>query len=176
MSKGNCWLFSGTSKANSDTSKKALPKATSYRSTSTLRKHIESAEPTKSGKEGIKGAHHKDNFIEEANRIGAKITETTPHSQMDGIEIIAYKMPMKDGKGNLTGGFKSKTLYKTVYNPSIVSTDQYLKQGLQAAKNASKSSTTGKLGREWTGTDNEGVKWRGYCDNYGNITSFFPEN
>lgn len=147
----------------------------SYKSTCDLGKHIEYAEPTKSSKEGIKGAHNKDNFLKEINHVGAKITETVPNSQMDGVEKISYKMPMKDVKGNLTGELKAKTFYKTVYNPEKISTDSYIERGLQAANNAAESST-GKLNREWTGTDNQGIKWHGYCDKNGNITSFYPED
>ncbi len=95
---------------------------------------------------------------------------------MEGVEKISYKMPMKDAKGNLTGEFKSKTFYKTVYDPAKVSTKQYIKQGLQAANNGAMALSTGKLGREWTGTDNQGVKWHGYCDKNGEITSFYPED
>ncbi len=109
MSKSNSWLFSGTSGTNSKISKTVLPKNTLYKPTAVLYEHIEYAQPTKSGKEGIKGAHNKDNFIKEVNRVGAKIIGTVPNSQMEGVEKISYKMPMKDAKGNLTGEFKSKT-------------------------------------------------------------------
>jgi len=36
-------------------------------------------------------------------------------------------------------------------------------------------SPDGLLPREWVGNDGAGVKWRGYSDGNGNITSFFPE-
>ena len=107
-------------KTTSKSADNEQPKTTSYKSTQKLRNHIESAEKTNSGSEGIKGAHHKDNFINEANRIGAKITETVPNSQIDGVEKISYKMPMKDGKGNLTGSYKAKTFHKTVYNQAKI--------------------------------------------------------
>ena len=168
--------FGGTQGAKEPASSKVDEKGFSYKSTASLRKHIESAESTKSGREGIKGAHHKNNLIKEANRIGAKITKTDPNSQMESVEKISYKMPMKDAKGNLTGNYKSKTFNKTVYDPAKISTDKYIKQGLQAANNAAKKSSSGKLGREWTGTDNKGVNWHGYCDKNGNITSFYPED
>ena len=72
--------------------------------------------------------------------------------------------------------FQSSTKTKTVYDSNKISTDQYIKQGLEAANNAAKNSTTGKLGHEWSGTDNKGIKWHGYCDDSGNITSFYPED
>jgi len=51
-----------------------------------------------------------------------------------------------------------------------------MKSGLEAANNAAKESSTGKLGREWSGTDNDGHKWHGYCDDSGKLTSFYPED
>ena len=69
-----------------------------------------------------------------------------------------------------------KSFKKTVYDSSKINTDTYIKWGLQAANNAASSSSSGKLGHEWTGTDNQGVKWHGYCNDKGEITSFYPED
>lgn len=85
-------------------------------------------------------------------------------------------MPKKDKYGNPTGEFKTKTFKKTVYDPSKIDTDTYIKRGLEAANNSARSSSSEKLGHEWTGTDNQGVKWPGYCDKTGKITSFYPED
>ena len=136
----------------------------------------ENPEPTTSGKNGIKGAHRKDNFINEAKRVGARIIDTTTHPTINGVEDITYSMPKKDKYGNPTGQYQAKTHHKTVYDPSIISTETYVRRGLQAANNAAKNSQTGKLGREWTGTDDKGVRWHGYCDKNGNITSFYPDD
>ena len=179
MSKGGSGLFSGTKGSSETNSKSDANKALSfkqYKATQALKNHIENPEPSSSGSEGIKGAHHKGNFVKEVERIGAKVIESTPNSQVDGVEQISYKMPKKDRFGNSTGDFKSKTFKKTVYNPSKIDTDVYIKRGLQAANNAAKVSSSGRLGREWTGSDNQGVKWHGYCDSNGNITSFYPED
>ena len=46
----------------------------------------------------------------------------------------------------------------------------------EAANNVAKNSSTGKLGHEWTGTDSNGVKWHGYCDESGQITSIYSED
>ena len=178
MSKADSGLFSGTKGngsgggSNTGNRKSSSP----YKATQALKDHIENPQPSSSGSDGIKGAHHKDNFLKEVDRIGAKTTGTTPNSQIDGVEQISYKMPKKDKYGNPTGELKSKTFKKTVYDPAKIGTDTYLKWGLEAANNAASSSPSGKLGREWTGTDNNGVKWHGYCDKNGEITSFYPED
>lgn len=173
MSKGNSGFFSGT-KGNDAASDKAT--SSPYKATQALRNHIENPEPSSSGSDGIKGAHHKENFLKEVDRLGAKTTGTTPNTQVDGVEQISYKMPKKDKYGNPTGEFKTKTFKKTVYDPSKIDTDTYIMRGLEAANNTARSSSSGKLGREWTGIDDQGVKWHGYCDKTGKITSFYPED
>lgn len=153
--------------------KESKPK---YTETPALRNHIEKADISGSGKAGIKGGHKKDNFLQAVSDVGAKITGREANSQMDGVEKISYKMPKKDRQGKPTSEFQSSTKTKTVYDSSKISTDQYIKQGLQAANNAAKSSASGELGHEWSGTDNKGIRWHGYCDDSGNITSFYPED
>ena len=105
-----------------------------------------------------------------------KIIKTEPNSQIEGIEKVYYKVPKKDIKGNPTADFKATEYKKTIYDPKIIPTDQYIKLGIEAANNAAKESATGKLGREWTGIDNNGVKWHGYCDESGQVTSIYPED
>ena len=178
MSKSGSGHFSGTKGANvaSNSLKSETKNISSYTATDSLKNHIVNPEPVTSGKQGIKGAHHKGNFIGEVNRVGAKATNSVENSHIKGVEKISYKMPKKDKFGNATGEFQSKTHHKTVYDTSKIQTDQYIKRGLEAANNAASKSSNGKLRREWTGTDKQGVKWRGYCDSKGNITSFYPED
>jgi hypothetical protein len=147
-----------------------------YHASKTLQSHIENAETASSGSSGIKGAHNKNNFLREVNRIGAKAIASTPNSQIDGVEQIRYKMPKKDKYGKPTGDLKAQSFKKTVYDPSKIGTDKYIERGLQAANNSARKSESGKLGREWSGIDNQNVKWHGYCDQNGNIISFYPED
>jgi hypothetical protein len=173
MGSGSKGLYSG---AYTGDSGNTAPKPTVYHATAALIDHIENPQPTSSTNEGIKGAHKRDNFQKEVDRIGARAINHQKNSQMDGVEKITYQMPKKDRYGNPTGDYKNKRFEKTVYDPSKISTSSYVKRGIQAANNAAKSSSTGKLGREWSGTDNHGVTWHGYCDSDGNITSFYPED
>ena len=174
MSKSYSNLFEGTKGASNKSDKST--NATTYHATTELKNHIVEAEQSSSGRSGIKGAHNKDNFLKEVSKTGARVTGSTPNSQVDGIEKISYNMPKKDKYGNITDDYQSKTFYKTVYDSSKISDDTYIKWGLQAANNSAKLSSAGKLAREWSGKDNQGVSWHGYCDNNGNITSFFPED
>ncbi len=145
-----------------------------YTSTPSLRNHINNVDSSTPRSRGIGGAHNRNNFINEANKIGAKIENVTPSSQINGVENITYRMPSLDKTGNPTGSYKAGTLTKTVYDPSVISTDAYIQRGLQAANNAAKGTANGHLGREWRGVDNHGVIWHGYCNGNGEITSFFP--
>lgn len=63
---------------------------------------------------------------------------------------------------------------KTVYDPKVISDEVYANRGIEAANEAVSRSPDGVLGREWTGVDNQGVTWRGYCED-GKITSMYPE-
>jgi hypothetical protein len=173
MSKAGTGLFGGTQGANKATARKS---AKIYLPTESLRNHIENVEASSGGKAGIKGAHNKDNFLREIDRIGAHTISTTPNPHLDGVERISYQMPKRDKTGKPTGEYQSRTHDKTVYDPVKISTNKYIKWGLEAANNAAKKSSSGKLGREWTGTDSNGVKWHGYCDDSGNITSFYPDD
>ena len=101
---------------------------------------------------------------------------TIPSVRIAGIEKIFYKMPRKDIAGNLTGEYQTGIKAKTVYDPQKISTETYLQWGLEAANNALKRAKTKSLGREWSGMDNQGVSWHGYCDAEGKIISFFPED
>ena len=177
MSKENSGLFSGTNgSVNNVIHEEQSHSKDTYNATEKLKNHIENSEPTSNGNNGIKGAHHKENFLKEVDRIGAKMTQSVPSTQLDGVETIFYKMPKKDKSGNPIGDYKAKSFKKTVYDPSIISTETYIKYGLQAANNAANLLNSGKLGREWTGTDNQGVKWHGYCNSSDEITSFYPED
>lgn len=176
--KSNSGLFQGTSGLHkqeaTQTSKSS--NITEYKVTEALKKHIEEADTSSLNQSGIKGGHNKDNFLKAANENGVKITKTESNSQMEGVEKIYYKVPKKDIQGKPTSELKATEYKKTVYDPKILSTDQYVNYGIEAANNAAKNSSTGKLSREWTGTDSNGVKWHGYCDESGQITSIYPED
>lgn len=105
-----------------------------------------------------------------------KVISETPNPNIDGVTTIEYQMPKLNKTGTpIPGEYQSgMPKVKTVYDSNIISTDEYLNKGLQAANNAASQSPNGVLSREWVGVDNNGVTWRGYFEN-GNITSMYPE-
>ena len=154
------------------TSGESGSKANKYTLTENLRKHIEDVDLSVPRKRGIGGAHNKNNFLK--NDI--KVVSITPNNNIKGVETIEYQMPKLDKTGTpIPGEYQGGTpKVKTVYDPDVISTDEYLKRGLEAANNASKNYTDGILPREWVGIDNQGVSWRGYCAD-GEISSMYPE-
>jgi hypothetical protein len=138
-----------------------------------LESHIKYTDPTVPRKKGIGGAHNKEQLL--TNDI--EIVKSTPHPTLEGVETIEYQMPKLDKTGTLIPGEYQSGIpkVKTVYDPNIISDEVYMEKGVQAANDALSKSPDGLLPREWVGNDGAGVKWRGYSDGNGNITSFFPE-
>ena len=104
------------------------------------------------------------------------IVSSTPHPQIPGVEIITYRMPKRDKTGApIPGEYQSgNPQKKTIYDPDVFSTDEYIRRGMEAANNAAKMFPDGVLPREWSGYDNQGVEWHGYYHD-GHITSFYPD-
>lgn len=152
--------------------KSNIDNATKYELTDRLKLHIEMVDPSVPRKRGIGGAHKRDVFIQ--NDI--KIISETPHPNIDGVSKIEYQMPKRDKTGvPISGEYQDGVpKVKTVYDSNIISTDEYLRRGLEAANNAASQYENGILPREWVSVDNNGVSWRGYCKN-GEITSMYPE-
>lgn len=104
------------------------------------------------------------------------VVSTKPHDKISGVETIEYQMPALDKTGkpipNQYQTGRPKT--KTVYDPDIISDDEFARRGIEAANDSASRSSSGSLDREWTGVDNQGVTWRGYTEN-DEITSMYPE-
>ncbi|MEC3605679.1 T7SS effector LXG polymorphic toxin [Bacillus glycinifermentans] len=133
-----------------------------------LPNHIQSVDPKVPRKRGIGGCHNKEEFLK--NKV--KILSEEKHLGLDGIETVKYQMASLDSKTGEVTGWKSKIYRKTIYDPKVISTEEFLKRGKEAAENAAKNGT---LDREWTGVDSKGIKWRGYLNTDGEVKSFYPE-
>ncbi|WP_052344263.1 pre-toxin TG domain-containing protein [Bacillus ndiopicus] len=132
-----------------------------------LENHIRNTDPSVPRRIGVGGAHNKDEFYK--NEVN--ILNVERHPSMSGVEKITYQVPSVDGKTGEITGWKTTHFNKTVYDPKVVSDEQYIRLGKEAAKDA---SANGSLGREWVGYDSKGTKWRGYTKD-GEVTSFYPE-
>ncbi len=161
-----------TSSTVSQTGVQNISKVTKYELTNKLRLHITMVDPSVPRKRGIGGAHKKDVFIK--NDI--KIISETPHPSINGVSKIEYQMPKRDKTGApIPGEYQDGVpKAKTVYDSNIISTDEYLSRGLEAANNVAFQYENGILPREWVGIDNNGITWHGYCEN-GEIKSMYPE-
>ena len=98
-----------------------------------LRTHIENVDTSVPRKRGIGGAHNKDVFMQN----DVQIISQTPHSQIQGVEIIEYQMPKLDRTGTLIPGeYQTGTpKVKTVYDPNVISTNEYLQRGIEVRMN-----------------------------------------
>nr|WP_262385101.1 CdiA family toxin C-terminal domain-containing protein [Paenibacillus curdlanolyticus] len=146
-----------------------MPEGTSLaKFSSNLEDHIKKVDPNVPRKRGIGGAHNKDEFM----KNDVNILNVKKHDGMPGVEKITYQVPSLDAKTGQKTGWRAKPFDKTVYDPKVISDEEFIKRGKEAANNA---ASEGTLGREWEGYDSQGIKWRGYTDENGEVTSFYPE-
>ena len=160
-----------------------------------LKEHCEPSELkySTSGKPrgNLDGAHNQQyfkNFSEEAGAINVKnITEEKTYLELgvdeeylkqfkeSGFSVYEYQLPRR-GKGGILPPIEQRTykdgFSKTVYNPDIISTDDYIKRGLEAANDA--LSHGGIYGHRWEGLDSQGIKWVGYFDDKWEMSTLFP--
>ena len=167
-----CNRFEGDSGQGQDQDAPAGSTASTPQPSPGLRDHIEGYDGA--GKDGIKGCHRKDNFERAIDDLGGRIEDAEPMASIDGVEQVTYKLPKKDREGNPTGEMRAPTFSKTVYDPSKISTDEFIGRGMEAAADAARRSESGTIGHVWTGIDSHGVSWHGFTDSDGNVTSFYP--
>jgi RsiW-degrading membrane proteinase PrsW (M82 family) len=128
----------------------------------------------KKGK-GVVGGHNLNNFEKAFKGKGWDLEECIiskrKHPSIEGVYEIEYGLPKLDMEGKLIPGeLKNVSHPKTVYDPNIISDEQILKWGEEAMKN-------GKVvgaGREITGVSSNGLQFRGFIDESGEISNFFP--
>lgn len=126
----------------------------------------------KKGK-GVVGGHNLKNFEKAFKEKGWNLEECIiskkKHPSIEGVYEIEYGLPKLDMEGKLIPGeLKNVSHPKTVYDPNIISDEQMIKWGEEAMKN-------GKVvGRERIGVSSNGLQFRGFIDDSGEITNFFP--
>ncbi|MCC8354523.1 T7SS effector LXG polymorphic toxin [Bacillus sp. AF23] len=125
-------------------------------------------------KKGIVGGHNLDEFNKALKSQGFNpddlIVSKKRHQSIEGIYEVEYKIPRKDMAGKIAEPVSYKNIKqpKTVYDPSKISNDKIYQWGQEAMQN-------GKVnGRLVEGTAANGLKFRGYLNEAGEITNFFP--
>ncbi|PEJ31256.1 PrsW family intramembrane metalloprotease [Peribacillus butanolivorans] len=122
---------------------------------------------------GVVGGHNLHNFEKAFKEKGWDLKECIisrrKHPTIEGVHEIEYGLPKLDMEGKIIPGELKKVSHpKTVYDPKIISDEQMLKWGEEAMKK-------GKIvGREKVGVASNGLKFRGFVDDSGKITNFFP--
>ncbi|WP_124061404.1 CdiA family toxin C-terminal domain-containing protein [Gordonibacter sp. Marseille-P4307] len=125
------------------------------------------------GRDGISGGHEKSAFEEKLREIGGRVIEETNILGIDGMKSVRYEVPKKDKAGNPTSEMSTISTPKSVYDKNVISAEEYMRRGLEAANNAA-TANNGSLSRSWNGTDNNGIKWKGYLDDNGNVSTLYP--
>ncbi|MFD4927975.1 EndoU domain-containing protein [Peribacillus butanolivorans] len=122
---------------------------------------------------GVVGGHNLHNFEKAFKEKGWDLKECIisrrKHPTIEGVHEIEYGLPKLDMEGKIIPGELKKVSHpKTVYDPKTISDEQMLKWGEEAMKK-------GKIvGREKVGVASNGLKFRGFVDDSGKITNFFP--
>ncbi|WP_221636224.1 CdiA family toxin C-terminal domain-containing protein [Listeria immobilis] len=125
------------------------------------------------GEQGVKGGHNIDSFYGELNaqgfNIGDCIINKKAHPTIKGIYEIEYKIPVMDNKGNIISNqYKNIGQPKTVYDLKYFSDSTIYNLGVEAMQN-------GKIsGREISGIASNGLEFRGFINEAGEVTNFFP--
>ena len=142
---------------------------TIFNFTPELDAHIKKIDPAVPRRRGIGGAHNGKEFF----KNDVEIERETP-SKIHGVKTVRYRIPKLNADGTPTGEYGARVFKKTIYGPDVISDDEFIKRGLEAANDAISKSDDGVMPREWSGRDGEGITWHGYFED-GEITSFFPE-
>ena len=134
-----------------------------------MKEHIKNVDPSVPRKRGIGGAHNSQEFFKNDVEIVSEVS-----SKISGVKTVEYRMPKLNADGKPTGEYGARVFKKTIYDPDVISDNDFIKRGLEAANDALSKADDGVMPREWSGADGEGVTWHGYFED-GEITSFFPE-
>ena len=147
-----------------------------FKSDSDIANHLEKVVKfNRDASKGITGGHNMDefyNYMKNQLKLSESefIEKITKHPDIDGIYEITYKIPVKDIYGNLTGRYKIFKFPKTVYDTKVITTQEIIDWG----KLALDSKDAVIKGRIIDGVSPNGLKFRGYLNDAGEITNFHP--
>ncbi|MCA9553691.1 MAG: EndoU domain-containing protein [Myxococcales bacterium] len=137
-----------------------------------LRLHLAEHDRSVPRSRGIGGAHNMVAFEAAVKETGAVVVSKTAHPSLEGVYQVEYKMPALDGKEQPTGELQAGSFEKTIHDPSVWRDEDILRLGLEAAEDA---ASKGVFGRTWHGTASNGMRFHGYSDANGRVTSVYPE-
>ncbi|WP_088809436.1 MULTISPECIES: CdiA family toxin C-terminal domain-containing protein [Listeria] len=147
--------------------------ASNFKFGSNSKNHLKNVE-TVNTKKGVVGGHNMVEFNNALKNQGFKsedlIVFKKPPPTIDGIYEVEYRIPRKDMAGKVAEPVSYKNIKnpKTIYDPAKISDEEIYKWGKEAMQNG---EINGSLVE---GTAPNGLKFRGYLDEAGEITNFFP--
>jgi hypothetical protein len=142
--------------------------------------HFTVGEGIGKGKKGVVGGHNMHDFYKTLETTGMDpsnlIISKQQHPTFPGLYEVRYKIPSltygPDGKLIPSGQFKTIRFPKTVYDPNVYTDAQMIQWGKEAMEEGIKAKRI--TGREVEGYSSNGMKFRGYINDQGEITNFFP--
>lgn len=152
---------------------KGTVRANNFKFGDNAKNHLKNVENI-STKKGVSGGHNMDEFYNSLKNQGVDVEDLIiskkSHSSIEGIYEIEYKIPRKDMAGNIAEPVSYKNIKepKTIYDPAMISDDKIYQWGKEAMQ---KGTINGRLVE---GTASNGLKFRGYLNDTGEITNFFP--
>lgn len=150
------------------------PGVTTYKGvpiSNNAKNHLEKADGY-SPKSGIKGAHNRDDFLQAATDNKLHIISETQHPKIPGLSEITYGRDSLDRTGQAVG-IKEFGSPKTVYDPSIISTDKMFNTGREAAAKGYNQARSD--GNRAYSASHDGITFRIYLDEtLTTVTNFHP--
>ncbi|WP_010052476.1 T7SS effector LXG polymorphic toxin [Carnobacterium maltaromaticum] len=158
---------------NEPTAPKKTTPMNNFKFSANAQNHLKDVEIV-STKKGVVGGHNMTEFNNALKNQGVDINDLIiskkQHPTIDGIYEVEYRIPRKDIAGNIAEPVSYKNIKqpKTIYDSSIISDEKMYLWGQEAMKNGTID------GRLVEGTASNGLKFRGYLNDVGEITNFFP--
>ena len=138
-----------------------------------LERHIRDRDHDVPRRDGIGGAHNAEAFEQALRDTGAMVVSRIPDPNVPGVTHIEYRIPALDRIGQPTGEFRRQAIPKTVYDPTVISDEEMMRWGREAAAQAQQANG-GTLPNRWDGETAAGIRIRGYADPAGSVRSFHP--
>ena len=137
---------------------------------------------TQTGKRAGKmtGGHREDVFLARLKELDGEIISKRTIPGMDGVQVVEYRLPVRDNLKNIVRDESGEVVFKkstrkTIYDPSKISTDEYISRGLEAADNLKKIPTEYQKNVRFIGVDSQGFKWEIIVkENTTEIDTFWP--
>lgn len=89
--------------------------------------------------------------------MGGRVEERLPSEDIEDVEKITFRLPKRGLDGKPTGEMRARTYSKTVYDARVISTEEYVRRGIEAANDAAGGGSLPRSGPVSTGRESGGT-------------------